>query len=298
MVAISELVSVLIIGLQNGMLLFLIAVGLTLIFGLLGILNFAHGSFYMLGAYLTFTLLSGFGGSGPLTSNFWIAAVVSSLAIGLLGIIIERTLIQPMYGRDHIFQLLLTFGLVLMIDNGARIIWGTSFRSVSVPSSLDFEMQLLGASVLMYNLFVIASGLVVAVAVWLFFAKSKTGKRIRAASEDRETADALGINVPLLYTVVFFVGSVLAGFGGAIATGYKSIYPAMGESIIINSFIVVVVGGMGSFAGAFIGSLLIGLTESIAFMMFPEIRAYIPYVLMAGILLVRPEGLFGGETHG
>jgi len=138
----------------------------------------------------------------------------------------------------------------------------------------------------------------VAVAVWLFFAKSKTGKRIRAASEDRETADALGINVPLLYTVVFFVGSVLAGFGGAIATGYKSIYPAMGESIIINSFIVVVVGGMGSFAGAFIGSLLIGLTESIAFMMFPEIRAYIPYVLMAGILLVRPEGLFGGETHG
>jgi branched-chain amino acid transport system permease protein len=296
MVDINSIAVILLNGVANGMLLFLAAVGLTLIFGVLGVLNFAHGSLYMLGAYFTFLLVNGGGPLGMFAGNFWLAVLVAPLAVAVIGGLMERFIIRPIYSRDHIFQLLLTFALVLVIDNAARILWGTDFRSISVPAELAFSVSIFGSRYPAYNLFLILIGAAVAVAMWLVFERTRIGKVVRAASQDRDVANALGVNVPLLFTATFITGSVLAAVGGALAAPYQTIQPTMGESIIIDSFVIVVIGGLGSFSGALAGALLIGVINSVAFQFAPALQPVIPFVLMAVVLLGMPTGLFGKEV--
>ncbi|WP_424018884.1 branched-chain amino acid ABC transporter permease [Halorientalis pallida] len=296
MVALDSIGLAIVSGIANGMLLFLAAVGLTLIFGVLDVLNFAHGSLYMLGAYFTYFLVSDGGLLASLPGSFWLAVVIAPLLVALVGVVMERFIIRPVYDQDHEFQLLLTFGLVLIIDNGARILWGTDFRSVSPPGLLDFQISLFGSGYPFYNVFLIVTGGVAALTMWLLFERTRVGKIVRASSQDRGIANALGVNVPLVFTGTFLLGSLLAGLGGALAAPYQSIQPTMGESIIIESFIIVVIGGLGSFGGAFVGALLIGVVNSLAFLYLPSLQPVIPFVLVAAVLLTRPAGLFGKEV--
>jgi len=296
MVALENIALAVISGIANGMLLFLAAVGLTLIFGVLGVLNFAHGSLYMLGAYFTFFLVGGDGLLASVPGGFWLAIIVAPILVALVGGVLERFIIRPIYERDHVFQLLLTFALVLVIDNGARIVWGTDFRSVNVPAALDFQVSLFGSGYPFYNIFLIGLGAVVAMVLWLLFERTRLGKTVRAASQDRSIANALGVNVPLLFTGTFLLGSLLAGIGGVLAAPYQTIQPTMGESIIIDSFIVVVIGGLGSFAGALVGALAIGIVNSLAFLFAPNLQPVIPFVLMALVILTKPSGLLEQEV--
>lgn len=289
----GSIVAALLSGLATGMALFLAAVGLTLVFGVLDVLNFAHGSLYMLGAYFTFFFVSGTWSLGPLTGNFWVAVLAAAVLVAVIGALIERVFIRPIYDQDHVFQLLLTFALVLVIDNGVRILVGTDYRTVGIPPQLDFPVSILGRGFPAYNLFLIAVGALAAVVMWLMFERTRIGKIVRAASEDRDTADVLGVNVPAVFTLVFLFGSALAGLGGALASPLGSVIPSMGETIIIDAFIIVVIGGLGSFGGALVGALLIGLVESLAFLYIPTFEPMIPFALMAVVILIRPAGLFG-----
>lgn len=296
MADIANLVIALLNGVANGMLLFLAAVGLTLIFGVLGVLNFAHGSLYMLGAYFTYFLLDPTGELGFLNGQFWVVVILAAILVALIGGFIERFIIRFVYDHDHSFQLILTFALVLVLDNAARIFWGTSFRSLSVPDSLAFQMDLIWFSYPAYRLFLIILGTGIGVWMWAVFKYTRIGKAIRAAAEDRGISNALGINVPRLFTLTFIFGSALAGLAGALAAPYQSISPAMGQGIIIDAFIVVVLGGLGSFSGAFVGAMLIGIVQAMSFQINPALEPIIPFALMAGILLIRPTGIFGKEV--
>jgi branched-chain amino acid transport system permease protein len=289
MASFDTIIVVLLQGLSSGFLLFLAASGLTLIFGGLGILNFAHGSFYMLGAYAMFFLID-------ITGQFWLALLFAPLVVAIFGAVVELLVIRRIYDHDHIFQLLLTFALVLVIDNAVRIVWGTDFRSVTTPPSLSATIDVLGRSIPVYNLFIIVAGAAVGVALWLGFKRTRFGKIIRASAEDREMVQMLGINVPVVFTLVFLGGTALAGLGGALTTPVTSIAPSMGESIIIESFIVVIIGGMGSYFGAFVGAIMIGLLNAAAFIYIPQLQPIIPFLLAGTILFVRPNGLFGTEA--
>ncbi len=275
-------------GLCYGMLLFIISVGLTVIFGVMGVLNFAHGSFYMVGAYLALTIIEK-------THNFWLALVLAPTLVGFLGAITEVLFLRLLYERDVSFQLLLTFGLLLILDDGVKLVWGAGYHSVDAPKLLAGTVNIFGTSYPVYSLFVAAAGPVVALVLWLFFTKSTYGKTIRAAAMDREMADALGVNVKAVYTAVFFLGSFLAGMAGVLAAPLRAIGPSMGDKIIIAAFIVVVVGGLGSFPGAFLGAVILGLVEAFGVQFAPKIQMALPYMLLAVILLVRPRGLLGRE---
>jgi len=294
----SSILLALLSGLASGMLLFMAAIGLTLVFGVLDVLNFAHGSLYMLGAYATFFLVGEGGFLAGIPGNFWVGVVVAMVVVAVFGALLERFLIRPIYDADHVFQLLLTFALVLLIDNGARVLWGTSNRSVQTPDILAFQVPLLGSQYPAYNLFVIGAGILVAVGMYLLFERTRIGKVVRASAENRSTAEALGINVPLVFTAVFMFGAALAALGGALAAPRQALQPSMGEGIIVQTFIVTVIGGLGSFAGALVGSILIGVVGSMAFLLLPRLQPLIPFALLAAVILLRPAGLFGDTGVG
>ncbi len=273
-------------GLSWGMLLFLISVGLTTVFGVMGILNFAHGSFYMLGAYFCLEIMKYF-------NSFWIGLIVAPLFVAILGFIMEKTLLNKIYARDVIFQLLLTFAILLILDDSVRFIWGPGYHVINPPDILSGSVKVFTHSYPVYRFFLIILGPVVAVILWGFFHFTKAGKIIRAVASDREMAEGVGLNAPLVFSLVFAFGCWLAGLGGALASPIESVAPSMGEKIIIESFIVVVIGGMGSFPGAFIGALILGLVESFGTNLIGEIQMAIPYLVLAIILLVKPTGLFG-----
>lgn len=293
MTDVSSILLPLLSGLTSGMLLFLAAVGLTLVFGVLDVLNFAHGSLYMLGAYVTFFLVGEAGFLAGIPGQFWIAVLAAAVIVAIFGALLERFIIRPIYGQDHVFQLLLTFALVLLIDNGARVLWGTSNRSVQTPDILAFQVDLLGSQYPAYNLFAIVFGALVAFGMYLLFERTHIGKVVRASAENRSTAEALGMNVPLVFTMVFMFGAALAALGGALAAPRAALQPSMGEGIIVDAFIVVVIGGLGSFSGALVGSLLIGLVTSVAFVYIPQLQPLIPFALLVIVILIRPAGLFG-----
>ena len=273
-------------GLSWGMLLFLIAVGLTTVFGVMGILNFAHGSFYMLGAYFCLEIMKFF-------QSFWIGVLIAPIIVGILGFIVEKTLLNKIYSRDIIFQLLLTFAILLILDDAVRIIWGPGYHVINPPEILSGTINIFSHTYPVYRIFLIILGPIVAILLWSFFKFTKIGKIIRAVASDREMAEGVGLNAPLIFTFVFSFGCWLAGIGGALASPIESVAPSMGEKIIIESFIVVVIGGMGSFPGAFIGALLLGLVESFGTNLVGEIQMAIPYLLLAVVLLVKPTGFFG-----
>ncbi|HSW25504.1 MAG TPA: branched-chain amino acid ABC transporter permease [Burkholderiaceae bacterium] len=277
-------------GLTAAMFLFVVASGLSLVFGVLRVLNFAHGSFYMVGAYLAWQLMQVFGG---LTGNFWLAVLGAAAGVALLGGVIERLLLRHLYGREDLYQLLLTYALVLMLGDAARMLWGTQQLSVPRPAGLNGSFEWFGAVVPHYNLFIIVLGPTIAAACWLLLSRTGTGRMIRAAALDREMLAALGADVGRLYTLMFMAGSFLAGLGGALVTPVRSIVPGMDVEIIVEAFIVVVIGGLGSFWGTFVGALVFGQVLAFGILVLPGFSIFAVFALMALVLIVRPAGLFG-----
>ena len=277
-------------GLTTAMFLFLIASGLSLVFGVMRVINFAHGSFYMLGAYLAWQGVQWFQPSG---AAFWGAALMAGLTIALLGGIVERLFFRYLYGRDELYQLLFTYALVLILGDVAKYIWGTGQLSVSRPPVLEGGLHILGTIQPYYNLFIMALGPAIALAGWLVLTRSNAGRLVRAAAYDREMLDALGANVGAIYTGMFMVSSFLAGLSGALITPIVSIVPGMDVLIIVQAFIVVVIGGLGSFWGTFWGAVIYGQVLSFGILIFPGFSLFSVFALMAVILIVRPWGLLG-----
>jgi len=277
-------------GLTTAMFLFLIASGLSLVFGVMRVLNFAHGSFYMVGAYLAWQAVHWL---SPMLQSFWLAALAAALGVSLLGGIIERLLLRRIYGREELYQLLLTYALVLILGDAAKALWGTQQLSVSRPAALAGGIEMLGTTLPIYNLFIMLTGVAIAIAGWLVLSRSPAGRMVRAAALDREMLGALGANVGALYTGMFVVSSFLAGLSGALITPIQSIVPGMDVEIIVEAFIVVVIGGLGSFWGTFWGSIIYGQVLSFGILILPSFSLFSVFALMAVILIVRPWGLFG-----
>jgi len=277
-------------GLTAAMFLFLIASGLSLIFGVLRVLNFAHGTFYMLGAYAAWQLVQWLGAGGW---SFWLAVLGAASAVAIVGGLVERFLLRHLYAEDELYQLLFTYALVLVLSDVAKILWGTQQKGVARPPGLEGATTLLGATIPYYNLFIVALGLAIAGLFWYVLQRTRAGRFIRAAALDRETLGALGVNVAALYTGVFVLGSFLGGLGGALVTPVRTIVPGMDTEIIVEAFVVVVIGGLGSFWGTFLGALIYGQVLAFGILFFPRFSIFAVFALMAAVLIVRPWGLLG-----
>lgn len=273
-------------GLVLGTIYVLLALGLSLIFGLLTVVNFSHGSFYMLGAYVGFFLL-GTGGS------FWLALVGAPLALGVAGLLVERCLIRPLYGRSIDDPLLLTFGLSLVLVELARLAWGKMGLTFDAPPSLAGSVNLGFTYFPVYRLFVIGATALVVLALWLFLERTTVGLVIRAGTRDPLMVRVLGIDLGRVWLLVFGIGCALAGLAGVLAAPMRGVYPEMGITIVIESFVVVVVGGMGSLAGAVVAGLLLGEVVSLTTLVAPKMADIVVFLVMAAVLLVRPSGFFG-----
>ncbi|HYF59189.1 MAG TPA: branched-chain amino acid ABC transporter permease [Burkholderiaceae bacterium] len=273
-------------GVQYGLLLFLVASGLTLIFGIMGVINLAHGSFYMIGAYLAWSLSGAF--------DSLLAAIAAGIAISVaLGFALERLLIRHFYHRDHLYQVLLTYGLILIFEQARSLIWGDDVQGVKVPELFAWSIPLSDTlSYPAYRLVISAACLVIAVAMYLLIQRTRLGMMIRAGAHNREMTEAMGINVRMLFALVFALGVALASFAGMIASPVSSVYPNMGSQVLIICFVVVVIGGIGSVKGALVAALLIGLTDTFGQVYLPQVAGMLVYVLMAAVLIFRPEGLF------
>ncbi|RUR32013.1 branched-chain amino acid ABC transporter permease [Vreelandella nanhaiensis] len=273
-------------GLQYGLLLFLIASGLTLIFGIMGIINLAHGAMYMIGAYLVYDLTLRLG-------NFWLAIMVAIPIAIALGLVIERLFLDTLYKRDHLYQVLLTFGLILVLNEAQRIIWGGNVHRVVVPAPFDFSIQLTdNMQYSVYRLFVMGVCLALAGVIYWVIRHTRLGIIIRAGAVNRDMVEGLGINVRTLFTLIFSVGVALTAFAGMIAAPLTSIAPGMGDSILITCFVVVVIGGIGSIKGAFWGAIIIGMATTFGAVLIPSLASMVIYLIMAAVLLVKPRGLF------
>jgi len=274
-------------GLQYGLLLFLVASGLTLIFGILGIINLAHGSFYMVGAYLAFSLTQRLG-------NFWLALAAGVVLAVALGIALEWLVMRFLYRRDHLYQVLLTYGLILIFEEARSLLWGDDVHGVQVPAGLDFSIPLTDTlAYQVWRLVMSAACVAIAVAMYWLIQKTRLGMTIRAGSFNREMVQSLGFDIGLLYRVVFALGVALAAFAGMLAAPVSSVYPGMGNQVLIISFVVVVIGGIGSVKGALVAALLIGLADTFGKVLVPQIAGMVVYLLMAAVLLWRPQGIFG-----
>ena len=274
-------------GIQYGFLLFLVASGLTLVFGIMGIINLAHGAFYMLGAYTVYWLVG-------YTDNLFVAIVLGLAIMLAFGYLLERSAISFLYKRDHLYQVLLTYGLILVLDEMQRILWGTDFYSVPVPQILSASVPLTETQDYpVYRLFISVMCMAVAAGLYLLIGKTKLGMMIRAGASNREMAQVLGIDIGRVFAIVFSIGVALAAFSGMIGAPVSSVYPGMGEQILIVSFVVVVIGGIGSVKGAFVGAMLIGLADTFGRVLLPDFASVVVYAVMAVVLLWRPQGLFG-----
>ncbi|ABM37216.1 branched-chain amino acid ABC transporter permease [Polaromonas naphthalenivorans] len=271
---------------QYGLLLFMLAAGLTLIFGIMGVVNLAHGSFYMLGAYLAWSLSALFGSLS--------LAIIGGAALSVLfGLALEWLLFRHFYERDHLDQVLLTFGLIYIFEELRSILWGDDVHGVPIPELLSASIPLTdNLSYPVYRLFM--SGVCLALAAGLYFLISKTrlGMKIRAGAFNRDMAEALGVNIKLIHAVVFALGVGLAAVAGMVAAPVASVYPNMGSQVLIMCFVVVVIGGIGSVRGALIAALLVGLVDTFGKVLLPQVAGMLVYILMAAVLLYKPEGLF------
>jgi branched-chain amino acid transport system permease protein len=273
-------------GLQYGLLLFLVASGLTLVFGIMGVINLAHGSLTMVGAYLAYAV-------GAATGSLWLALPLAVAAGALFGALLERVLIRRFYDRAHLDQVLLTFALILLFEEGRSLLLGNDFHSVPIPPVLDWSVPISSVfSYSAYRLFVLAVCVVIAAVLFLVIHRTRFGGMIRAAAEKPEMVEALGIPVSRVQMGVFALGTALAMLAGALSAPLTSVYPNMGDGVLIVSFVVVVIGGIGSIAGAFWGALLIGLVDTLGKALVPDLAGIAVYVLMAAVLLWRPTGLF------
>ena len=274
-------------GVQYGLLLFLVASGLTLIFGVMRIINLAHGSFYMLGAYLAFSF-------AERTGSLWLAILIAVPLTVVIGLVLEGLLFRFLYVRDHLYQVLLTYGLILSLEEVRSIFFGDDVHGVKVPDLLNFSVKLTPTlSYPVYRLFMSAVCIAVGAGLYLFINHTRVGMSVRAGALNREMVQSLGIDIAVIYRLVFALGVALAAFAGMIAAPVASVFPGMGNQILIISFVVVVIGGIGSVKGAFIGSLLIGLADTFGQVFARQISGMTLYMLMVLVLLWRPAGLFG-----
>ncbi|CAM5784253.1 branched-chain amino acid ABC transporter permease [Castellaniella caeni] len=273
-------------SLDIGLLLFIIAVGLNIIFGVLNVINFAHGALYMLGAYLAYACVGGLG------MPFWLALLLAPLGVAALAVVLDRAMMRFVYQRDIADSLLLTFALLLILNESVRLIWGTGIHLVQAPALLQGSVQITDTlSYPRYSVFVLAVGLLTLLGLWLLFNRTRLGRIMRAAALDREMAQVLCINTRLVLTSVFAFGAWLAALGGVVAAPMRAIDPGMGDKIIIESFIVVVIGGLGSFPGALLGAIILGLIHGLGGRYLPDANLVLPFIGMALVLLVRPRGL-------
>jgi len=273
-------------GVALGALYVLLAVGLSLIFGMLTVVNFAHGAFYMLGAYVGLWLLM----HGV---NFWVALALAPLAVGGFGLAIERTLIRPLYGRGLDYPLLLTFGLSYVIVELVRIWFGNTGYPVDTPDLLQGAVNIGVGYFPLYRLFVIAATAVILLALWLFLERTSFGLIVRAGARDPQIVRILGVNVARVWLIVFGLGAGLAGLAGVLAAPLQGVIPEMGDPILAEAFVVTVVGGMGSLMGAVVAGLLVGVVVSMTSLFAPEMSRVAIFALMAVVLLIRPQGFFG-----
>ena len=270
---------------QYGLLLFLLSSGLTLIFGIMGVINLAHGSFYMVGAYLAYSL-------AKMTGSLWLALPLATLIAFAIGLLLEIGVFSRLYKRDHLYQVLLTFGLILIFEELRSVAFGDDVHGVAVPALLNFSIQLTDTlSYPVYRLFVTLICLAIAGLMYFVIHRTRTGMRIRAGSSNREMAASLGVNLSLLFALVFASGVALAAFAGAIAAPISSVFPGMGNQILIICFVVVVIGGIGSINGALIASLAVGMADTLGKVIAAEYSAIAVYLVMAIILLWRPQGI-------
>ncbi|MET7246792.1 branched-chain amino acid ABC transporter permease [Methylobacterium sp. EM32] len=277
-------------GLIVGMLLFLVTSGLSLIFGVLGIINFTHGAFYMMGAYFAFTAYA-------LTGSFLAAMAAGAIGVGLFGMAFERLVMSRVYGRDILMQLLVCYAMILILDDGVKILYGGEYRMMGMPDVFALPpVEIAGGFVPGYYLFMVGVALAAGLVLWLGINRTRLGKIVRALAINPQMVGALGINTTLLYAGVFGLGSLLAGLAGALAAPIRTLTPGMGVSILIESFIVTVIGGMGSIAGAFLAALLIGFTRAFGAIGFPLFVDGLMFALMALVLVVKPSGLLGREA--
>jgi branched-subunit amino acid ABC-type transport system permease component len=275
-------------GLTMATLLFLVASGLTLIFGVGNVFNFAHGSFYMLGAYFGYQLVSVW------QANFWLSLVLAGLGVGVFGMLVESLFLRRIYGRANEggFQILLTYCFILIIDDLVKLVWGTEYKSLPRPRGFHGAVQLGDIYLPAYNLLIIAIGLIVVVLAWWILAKTRPGKVARAATVDREMVGVLGINVPLTMTLVFGIATALGGMTGALAAPLRTVTPGAGIEVIIDSLIVVVLGGMGNFWGAWLAAILLGEVNAFAVAFVPKWATLFSFLVMVIVLIFKPEGLF------
>lgn len=273
-------------GLVYGMLLFLVASGLTLIFGMMGVLNFAHGALYMLGAYFSFSILMW-------TGHFWLSLIFAPIGVAVIGIVIERFLLRRVHAFGHAHELLLTFGIAFMVEELVKMIWGGEPLLVKLPSLLNGSVSLLGAEYPVYRLFILIISLMVFALMFVILFKTRAGIIVRAAVANKEMVDALGFNVPMVFLLLFGMGAWLAGLAGVIGGPYLITNPGMAATIIIDLFVVVVVGGLGSIEGALLASLIIGQLQSIGILFLPQFAIVFQFLLMALVLIFRPYGLMG-----
>jgi branched-subunit amino acid ABC-type transport system permease component len=284
-------------GIIIAMAIYLIASGLSLVFGVLGVLNFAHGSFYMYGAFFVFTVTRQVLSTAP--GNFWLALLIVPVLVALMGVMLEMGLLRFIYKADPLYQLLLTYGLVLIFSDLVKLVWGAENQSVLRPRGFEGSTAVFGQLFPSYNIWILLPcSVLTMLGLYVFLNHTRVGRIVRAATQDREMISALGINVRLLYTGVFAIGAWLGGLGGAIAAPMGAIYPGMDLDVIIDAFIVVVIGGLGSMAGTALGALIFGLLRSFGILVFPQFETVFIFILMAIVLVVRPQGLLGKRVTG
>jgi len=276
------------IGLSRMMILFIVTSGLSLVLGVLRIPNITHGSFYMIGAFLAFTVSRLMGGGA---TGFWLALVLAPLGVALISLIVERGLLCRLYEREHLMLILFTFSMTLVFGDLVKIVWGPENRSLSAPILFQGSYSLFGLPFPRYNLFLLVVGPFVAVGLWLLINKTKIGKISRAAAVDREMVGAVGINVSWVFAIVFIIGCYLAGLGGALIAPTQNIVLGMDHNIIMEGFLIVIIGGLGNMWGALLGAFIFGVTHSLGLLFWSQFAIVFPYVAVIVVLLFRPKGL-------
>ncbi|MGC1404005.1 MAG: branched-chain amino acid ABC transporter permease [Thermodesulfobacteriota bacterium] len=276
-------------GLAYAGLLFLVSAGLTLVFGMMNVLNFAHAAMYMLGAYFSYSIMMHF------TGQFWLSLMICPVILFLIGAFIERFLLRRVHANGHVQELLLTFGLAYIITELVKWYWGNYPLAVNVGGFLGSTIRIIGIIYPVYRIFIFLCAILVGTVMALILYKTRLGIILRAAVNDSEMANTLGVNVPLVFMGVYGFGAALSGFAGVIAGPLLSTFPGMAQEILIDAFVVIVVGGFGSLGGAVVASLLIGELQSFGVLLFPKLSIALVYLLMAAILIIKPSGLFGEE---
>jgi branched-chain amino acid transport system permease protein len=294
-------------GLQLGVLLFLVAAGLTLIFGIMDFINLAHGAFYMLGAYFCGTVVA-------LTGSFFLGIFIALPLVAAVGYVAEITIARSLYTRDHLDHVLATFGLILIADTGVHFFWGADGMAVPSPQWLNFRVSVLGAELPAFRLLIVLTGVAVAVGLWVLVTRTRLGMLIRAGASNRTMVQAMGVDIQRLFAIVFAIGAAMAGLAGMMIAPITEASIGMGNEIIIVAFVVIIIGGIGSIKGAFIGALIVGVIDTmgrsyldVLLLVFmspqyaetaaPALSAMLIYILMAAVLVVRPQGLFPPRTR-